>query len=149
MKIEEAIRQPKFSSAQQKAIVNIMYTYNWMNGIQEELFTKFDITQQQYNVLRILRGRYPNSICAGEIKEVMIDRSPDLTRLCDRLMKKELIERQVNEYNRRQVLIKITITGLELLKEIEPALKNMSKRFKNLTDDEADKLSELLDKLRG
>ncbi len=148
MKIEEAIRQPKFSSAHQKAIVNIMYTYNWMNGIQEELFTKFDITQQQYNVLRILRGRFPNSICAGEIKEVMIDRSPDLTRLCDRLVKKELVERQINEYNRRQVLIKITTTGLELLKEIEPALKNMSKRFKNLTDEEADKLSELLDKLR-
>lgn len=149
MKIEEALKQPKFGSAQQKAIINIMYTYSWMNGIQEEVFSKFDITSQQYKVLRILRGRYPNSVCAGDIKEVMIDRSPDLTRLCDRLVKKELVERQVNEYNRRQVLIKITHSGLELLKEIEPALKNMQKKFRNLTDDEAEKLSVLLDKLRG
>src|ERR1700756_3962599 len=99
MKIEEAVKQPKFSNSQQKAVINIMYTYNWMNAMQEELFAVYDITPQQYNVLRILRGRFPNSVCAGDIKEVMIDRSPDLTRLCDRLVKKELIERQINEYN--------------------------------------------------
>jgi DNA-binding MarR family transcriptional regulator len=149
MKIEEALKQPKFGSARQKALINIMYTYSWVTGIQKDVFIKYDITPQQYNVLRILKGRYPNSICAGEIKEVMIDRSPDLTRLCDRLVKKELIERQVNEYNRRQALIKITSVGLELLKEMDPSLKNMSKRFGNLTEEEAEKLSDLLDKFRG
>ena len=149
MKIEEALKQPKFGSARQKALINIMYTYNWVTGIQEEVFTKYDVTPQQYNVLRILRGRHPNSICAGEIKGVMIDRSPDLTRLCDRLVKKELVERQINEFNRRQVLIKITRAGLELLKEIDPSLKSMNKKFGNLTEEEAEKLSELLDKFRG
>jgi len=149
MKIEEALKQPKFGSARHKALINIMYTYSWVTGVQKEVFIKYDITPQQYNVLRILRGRYPNSICAGDIKEVMIDRSPDLTRLCDRLVKKELIERQVNEYNRRQALIKITIAGLELVKEIDPALKNMSKKFGNLTEEESEMLSELLDKFRG
>lgn len=147
MKIEEAIKQKKFESSQQKAIINLMYTYHWLSAQQDQLFKQFELTTQQYNVLRILRGKYPNSLCVGDIKEVMLDKNPDLTRLCDRLVKKKLLERQFNEYNRRQVLIKITEGGLNLLKEIDPHLKKQFKKLK-LSEKEAEKLSDTLDKLR-
>ena len=130
-------------------MLNIIYTHNWLNDLQEELFKAQDLTPQQYNVLRILRGKHPNSISAGEIKEVMLDKNPDLTRLCDRLVKKELIERETNEFNRRQVLIRITKKGLELLKEMDPTVKGMAKKNIHLSDKEAELLSDLLDKLRG
>ena len=148
MKIEEAIKQNKFESSQHKLFVNILYTYHWLMDIQESVFNEFDLTPQQYNVLRILKGRFPNSCCVGDVKEVMIDKNPDLTRLCDRLLKKGLIERQPNEFNRRQVLIKITPTGLDFLKTLNPKLKKLSKQIL-LSEQEAEKMSDMLDKLRG
>lgn len=148
MKIEEEIRT-KFESLQQKVGINIIYTSNWLNDKMNEVFKQFDVTPQQYNVLRILNGSYPKALCAGEIKAVMLDKNPDLTRLSDRLLAKGLIERELNEENRRQVLIKITTKGLELLQEIRPAIKKQSRSFSNLSDAEANQLSDLLDKLRG
>lgn len=149
MKIEDSIKQKKFESAQHKANINLIYTFNWMMDNMNEIFKEFDITHQQYNVLRILNGKYPNEITAGEIKEVMLDKNPDLTRLSDRLLNKELITRGYNETNRRQVLIKITPKGIDLLKEIEPIMKKRGKNLNHLTESDANLLSDLLDKLRG
>ena len=148
MKIEDAIQQKKFESAQHKAIVNLMYTFNQVSNLHDKTFKTFDLTAHQYNVLRILRGRFPKAICAGELKEIMLDKNPDLTRLCDRLLKKNLIERETNELNRRQVLIKITTEGLGLLKKMDPIVSGELKNL-NLSDKEAETLSNLLDKLRG
>ena len=148
MKFENVIKQKKFESAQQKAILNLIYTHNWVSALHEAFFKEYDLTMQQYNVLRILRGKHPESICAGEVKEVMLDRNPDLTRLCDRLLKKGLIERATNDENRRQVLLKITKGGLDLLKEMDPFVQS-SLKFNGLTDKECLLLSDLLDKLRG
>jgi len=149
MDIEEAIKQKKFESAQQKAWVNLIYTFNCLNDQVNQAFKDFDITQQQYNVLRILRGRFPEPASCASVKEVMLDKNPDLTRLCDRLVSKGLIERDLNADNRRQVVLKITNPGLELLKEIDPVMKKYNKSLNNLSEKEAEKLSELLDKLRG
>lgn len=148
MKIEEEIKT-KFESARHKAGVNIIYTSNWLDDKMNDVFKRFDVTSQQYNVLRILKGKYPDALCAGEIKAVMLDKNPDLTRLSDRLQAKGLIEREFNEANRRQVLIKITSKGMDLIKEIGPAVKQQSQTFNNLSDAEANLLSDLLDKLRG
>jgi len=149
MKIEEAIKQKKFNSSKEKAWVNLIYTYNQLSGQLEELFKRFDLTQQQYNVLRILRGKHPECTSCGAIKEVMLDKNPDLTRLCDRLLNKGLVDRFVNEDNRRQVNVGITQKGLKLLDEIEPFIKANSRIAENLTEEEAEQLSDLLDKLRG
>ncbi len=149
MKIEEAIQQQVFQSPQQKAILNLMYTAAWFTGVSERLFKDFDITPQQFNVLRILRGRHPQALCAGEVKAVMIDKNPDLTRLCDRLVAKQLIERELNEANRRQMRIGITPAGLALLDQIEPVFVDNRHEFHRLSDDDAATLSDLLDKLRG
>jgi MarR family 2-MHQ and catechol resistance regulon transcriptional repressor len=149
MKIEEAIQQKKFDSPQQKAWINMVYTYNWINDQLNIILKDFDITQQQYNVLRILRGRHPQQACCSDVKDVMLDKNPDLTRLCDRLLTKGWIERGLNEDNRRQVVLTITEDGLNLLKSIEPMMKKHLKTFNNLSDKDAEVLSELLDKLRG
>ena len=121
MKIEEAIQQRKPMIPLQKAMVNLIFTYNRIMDANNAVFKPFQVTAQQYNVLRILKGRHPEPVSVGDVKSVMLDKSPDLTRLCDRLVDKQLIERATNCNNRREVLIQITQKGLGLLDQIEPA----------------------------
>ena len=149
MKIEELIKQTKFVSPLQKAILNLIYTYNWQADQAAALFKPFGVTMQQFNVLRILRGKYPEFVPVGDVKAVMLDKNPDLTRLCDRLQEKGWIERETNACNRRQVLLRIAKPGLELLEKMEPLLQNQANKIGNLSDEEAELLSDLLDKLRG
>ncbi len=148
MKFEEEIKQSKFDSSTQKAVLNVMFTSNWINALFRDVFKPYDLTPQQYNVLRILRGKHPKSANPGEIKEVMLDKNPDLTRLCDRLCKLDLITRGVDKTNRRKINIKISDAGLELLKTLDPKIKKMQSSMKSLTEDEANQLSDLLDKMR-
>jgi len=149
MKIEAAIKQSKPMLPLQKVMINLMYTYHWHMERSAEIFKPFDITSQQYNVLRILKGRHPEATPVGEVKAVLLDKNPDMTRLCDRLVQKGLVLRELNCQNRREVLLQITPTGLELLLQIEPVIKEASKEWDNLTPEEAETLSDLLDKLRG
>lgn len=150
MRIEEEIKQSKFKSNTQKAYVNLIYTANYINSLSKSSFKQFDITHQQYNVLRILRGKYPAALNPGDIKAVMLDKSPDLTRLVDRILKSGLVERKQCDDNRRKVDIRITEKGLKFLERIDPVLeKNEVMNSENLTEDEAEQLSNLLDKLRG
>ena len=149
MKIEAAIKQSKPMLPLQKVMINLMYTYHWHMERSTEIFKPYDMPSQQYNVLRILKGRHPEAIPVGEVKAVLLDKNPDMTRLCDRLVQKGLIQRDLNCQNRREVLLQITPAGLELLLQIEPVIKEASKEWDNLTPEEAETLSDLLDKLRG
>lgn len=149
MKIEALINQRKFVSPLQKAMLNLIYTYHWQVDQTSEVFKSLEVTMQQYNVLRILKGQYPEFVPVGDVKAVMLDKNPDLTRLCDRLEEKGLIERNTNPCNRRQVLLRIAQPGLDLLDRSEPMLYEQAKKFQNLSDEEAEALSNLLDKLRG
>ncbi len=148
VKIEDAIQQKKFKNLQQKAIINLMYTNNWLIDQQNQLFSEFDITPQQFNVLRILKGKSPESTCPSAIKAVMIDKNPDLTRLCDRLLEKGVIEREFNPLNRRQVNIRINQKGIDLLRKIQPRMEQHAKTIK-LSNKDAKMLSEILDRLRS
>ena len=85
-RIEEEIRQKKFTSSQQKAVVNLIFTSNWLQNKQHDFFKFFGITGQQFNILRILKGQYPDSISGTEIKSRMLDRNSDVSRLLDRLV---------------------------------------------------------------
>lgn len=135
----------KFENYRVKALLNIIYTANWITSCQNEFFKDFGISPQQYNILRILRG-------AGEplnvqtIKDRMLERSPNATRLMDKLCAKELIERLPSENDRRVVKIKITKQGIALLKAIPNTLNKTL--LKNLNEEEAKTLSDLLDKMR-
>lgn len=149
MKIEDEIKQKKFESDYQRVLVNLAYSNNWAMNRAKPVFMAHGLTMQQYNVLRILRGRYPEVCSASDVKEVMLDKSPDLTRLLDRLVIKKLITRKVCGENRRRVDLQITDNGLELLERMEPDVRSASDFSKNITQAEARQLSALLDKLRG
>ncbi len=149
MKIEEELKQNKFVSPLHKAIVNIMFTDGWFTNQLRDVFKDHQLTNQQYNVLRILRGKYPEALNPSEIKSVMIDKNPDLTRLCDRLCTMGLIERFIDGENRRKMNIRINEKGLEILEKIDPVMDDFHKSIQNISDREAELLSDLLDKMRG
>lgn len=149
MKLEDEIKQTRFTSAQHKALVNIIFTANWANARLREIIKTHHITLQQYNVLRILRGKYPKSANPGEIKSVMLDKNPDLTRLCDRMCKQGLISRTIDEVNRRKMNICITEKGLKVLEQTDPEVHKLEPLMVHLGDADAEQLSDLLDKLRG
>lgn len=128
-----------------KALINIIYTANWINSHQNAYFKPFGISPQQFNILRILRGA-GEAIKVQTIKERMLERAPNATRLMDKLCDKQLIERLSCPDDRRVVHIQITSKGLELLKEIDKDFKE--DLLKNLTVNEAEQLSDLLDKIR-
>ncbi|XCF07595.1 MarR family transcriptional regulator [Tamlana crocina] len=135
----------KFENNHVKALINIVYTANWITGYQNEFFKPFGISPQQYNILRILRGAN-EPLNVQTIKNRMIERAPNATRLMDKLCSKNLIERLPCEHDRRIVKIAITKEGLALLEKIPDNFN--SKLLENLSDDEAAELSRLLDKMR-
>jgi DNA-binding MarR family transcriptional regulator len=149
MGIEEAIKQKKFPNQFVKAEVNILYTAGWIENFSNKFFKRFDISMQQYNVLRILRGQYPNPVMLSVITERMIDKMSNATRLVEKLRQKGLVSRELNPNNRRQVDIRITEKGLLLLKEIDDNFHVMEEKFKNITEEEAEILNNILDKMRG
>jgi DNA-binding MarR family transcriptional regulator len=145
--IEDEINQKKFTSARQKAVVNLIYTSNWLQNKHQEFFKSFGITGQQFNILRILKGQFPKSISGTEIKSRMLDRNSDVSRLLDRLASKNLISKRTCPNDKRASDVLITDEGLALLNEISKSQKQ--DHVLSLTDDEAEKLSDLLDKARS
>jgi DNA-binding MarR family transcriptional regulator len=149
MKIEEEIRQKKFQNSYQRVAVNLMFTSGWLATYMTRQLRPYGITQQQYNVLRILRGQNPEPASVGLIQERMIDRSSNASRLVDKLHDKGLAIRRTCKKDRRQVDIVITQKGLDLLAELDEQQNFMNNNPIHLTEAEADQLSDLLDKLRS
>lgn len=148
MKIEDEIKQLKFKSPYQKAVINLIFTANWLQGHQQEFFKKFGLTNQQFNILRILKGQHPKAISATEIKSRMLDKNSDVSRLLDRLALKGLIDKQTCPNDKRAADISITTAGLEILSELDHKQKQIDTVLK-LSEEEAELLSSLLDKGRG
>lgn len=148
LKIEEEINQSKFNSAQEKAIVNIIYTANAIEDAFKKTLKAHGISLPQYNVLRILKGRKDGNATCGDLKEVMLDKNPDVTRLCDKLVEKKLIQRNSNRSNRRQILLKISEKGIQTLEEINPLFTALNLHLKTIPDTELEALSDTLDKIR-
>jgi MarR family transcriptional regulator, 2-MHQ and catechol-resistance regulon repressor len=146
MKIEEAINT-NFISEQQKAIVNIRYTSNWLSNIQNSFMKEFDLTMPQFNVLRILRGA-KQALNIQTIKDRMVEKSPNSTRLLDKLEAKSFILRCNDSEDKRAVMVSITEGGLAVLNKIDEELKEKDFFNVSLSDKEAELLSNLLDKLR-
>ena len=148
MKIEEEIKQPRFKSGHQKALINLLYTASWLQGRQQDFFKPFKITPQQFNILRILKGQHPKSISGTEIKARMLDKNSDVSRLLDRLVAKNLISKQICPNDKRATDVSITEQGLELLRDLDK-FQSQIDEVMSLTEDEALQLSNLLDKSRG
>ncbi|MCY7356147.1 MAG: MarR family transcriptional regulator [Rudanella sp.] len=150
MSIESDIRQTAFNSSYHRLLVNVLYSSNWLGNAQMQLLKPFGITSQQFNFLRILRGRFPDPVKVNEITERMLDKMSNASRLVDKLLLKKLVERTECPSDRRAVNVIINQKGLDLLTKIDAAqLQFEGIMEQRLTIEEADTLSHLLDQLRG
>ena len=149
MEIEKEIFSNKFENNHQKAIVNLIYTYGWITNLLKQQLNKYKITLQQYNILRILRGQHPNPATINMLKERMLDKMSDASRIVDRLEQKELVNRFINTKDRRAVDILITKKGLDLLLKLDVEMSSKNFLDENINSAEAGILSDLLDKMRG
>jgi DNA-binding MarR family transcriptional regulator len=149
MKIEDEIKQKSFKSEYQKLAVNVIFTHGWLMSFQKGLFENHDITSTQYNILRILRGQYPNPISINILKERMLDKMSDTSRLVERLRVKELVDRKICENDRRKSDVNITNKGLGLLKSLDDIDSKFEQLFDSLNSVEVKTLNNLLDKMRG
>lgn len=148
MSLEQDIKQAKFRNEHHKAGINIIYTYNWMMERNKALFDLENITPQQFNILRILRGSAPRPISTLQIRERMLDKMSDTSRIVDRLVLKGLASKKTCTSDKRLVDISITNTGLQLLQRLDAKNDEMDAVLGSLSGDEVKTLNLLLDKIR-
>ena len=148
MSIEKEINQSKFRNEYQKSIINLIYTYNWMNEHMKLVFDRYEITSQQFNILRILRGA-GEPISTLQIRQRMLDKMSDTSRIVDRLIKKDLAKKTICKADRRLVDVIITDKGRKLLERLDACNEDLDAIFENLSANDAKKLNQLLDKIRN
>lgn len=149
MSLDQSISQSKFDSEQEKLMINVIYSANLLNLITSRLFKPYELSPQQYNVLRILRGQKGESIALMDIEHRMLDKSSNVSRLVDKLISKDLVNRSVSSKDRRRIEIVITSRGLSVLKEIDVILADMNSKIKAIiSDDNAKQTNRILDQLR-
>jgi DNA-binding MarR family transcriptional regulator len=149
MRIDDEIQSSKFEDNYHKAVINVTYTYGWLSNAFRCQFERYNLTQQQFNILRILRGQYPKPATINLLKERMLDKMSDASRIVDRLVQKGLVSRCTNSADRRAVDIRISEKGMDILTKLDIEFKTKDVLKNNLTEEEAAQLSDLLDKLRG
>ena len=150
MKIEHVLKSTVPMDNSKKIIMNIIYTQNVITENFNEILKPYDISSEQFNVLRILRGQKGNPANMCVIQERMLAKTSNTTRLVDKLLLKELVTREVCPENRRKIEVLITPKGLQLLEELEPKVKTHEQSFsKNLSEEEMTQLNQLLEKFRN
>lgn len=149
MKINDQVKVSRFQNQWHKATVNILFTNHWLSKELESRAVRKDITLQQFNVLRILRGQFPKAVSNTLVKERMINSTPDISRLVERIVLKGLVNRTQSKNDKRSVDLIITDKGIQLLETLEEEMLLGDILFKNISEEEALQLSDLLDKLRG
>ncbi|MDX1639142.1 MAG: hypothetical protein R3281_14345 [Balneolaceae bacterium] len=127
--IHDRVKQETFEHPRQEALINLLVTSGHYRQILNDICRQFDITHDQYNVHRILKGVHPEGHPRNEIIERMIERTPDVTRLLDRLARKDLVCRTKSEVDLRLSIAKITEKGIELLEQIDPEINSASRKF--------------------
>lgn len=149
MKIEDIIKSTKALSLGKRTVLNILYTQNLVSEKFAEVLKPYELSSEQYNVLRILRGQKakPTNMCV--IQERMLAKTSNTTRLVDKLLLKDLVTREVCPDNRRKMEVTITLKGMDLLEELDPKVEQHEAAFsENLTTDELEQLNDLLEKYR-
>jgi len=148
MGIEKDIQQSRFRNAHQKASVNLIYTLSWMRDKTKIIFESEDITPQQFNILRILRGSFPTPLSTLQIRERMLEKMSDTSRIVDRLITKGLVKKLVCKNDRRLVDVIISDKGKKLLERLDLRQDEIDNVLGNLSEKDANILSDLLDKIR-
>ena len=148
MSIEKEINQARFRNEYQKSVINLVFTYNWMSEKMKQVFDRYEITYQQFNILRILRGA-GEPLSTLQIRQRMLDKMSDTSRIVDRLIKKELVKKTICKSDRRLVDVVISEKGKKLLEKLDGCNDDLDGIFENLSVADARKLNQLLDKIRN
>jgi DNA-binding MarR family transcriptional regulator len=149
MQLQKETLTTRFESIHHQVIVNVFHTGNWCNEKLKQAILPFEVTTQQFNILRILRGQYPEACTVNFLKTRMLDKMCDASRIIDRLVQKDLVLKTANTEDKRTVDILISNKGLDLLKEMDKDVSLSVFISSNLTKEEAQQLNDLLDKMRG
>jgi len=149
MRLEEEIQQFKFRNQRQKVMINLFYTYNVLSSRVQDFLKSEQLTMQQFNILRILRGQHPEPITNTMVKERMLDKNSDVTRIIDRLIRDGLVSRVNCESDRRRVDITITQKGLDVLNRLDVKSDEMDRIGNGINEEESTILNDMLDKLRS
>jgi DNA-binding MarR family transcriptional regulator len=148
MKLEEALQTSNFRDARHKASLNILYTAWWLkSAISRELKT-FGLTHEQYNVMRILRGKSPESMCVKDIAGRMIEKGTNVPRIIDKLVEKKLVKRATDMQDKRHTVMQLTVSGETLLEKATKKINQLSDKLFDLSDKEAGQLNGILEKMR-
>jgi DNA-binding MarR family transcriptional regulator len=150
MKIEDVIKTTAMLDNSKRIVLNVLYTQNVITDKFNEILKPYELSSEQYNVLRILRGQKGNPANMCVIQERMLAKTSNTTRLVDKLLLKKLVTRNVCPENRRKIEVLITQKGLDILNELDPKVINHEQFFsKNLNSDELEQLNQLLEKYRN
>jgi DNA-binding MarR family transcriptional regulator len=148
MKLEDEIQQFTFKSEYHKMAINILFTSKWLEQRNACVLKPFGISGQQFNILRILRGQHPKCATMSTLQERMLDKMSNASRLVEKLRTKGLVDRTLDDNDRRQVRVTITEDGLKVLQEIDLKMQNQENSFSSISFEEAKMINDLLDKLR-
>lgn len=149
MKLEEAIQSSKFKSDVHKASLNILYTAWWLKTVLSRELKEFGLTHEQYNVMRILKGKHPEQMCVRDIASRMIEKNSNVPRIIDRLVTKKLVKRATSEVDRRETVISLTPSGLSLLDNSTSSINQAMEAQVSIGQQEAQVLNQLLEKVRA
>ena len=148
MKLEDAIKSNRFISEKQKATINVLYTGYWLKTNYSANLKKEDLTVEQFNVLRILRGKHPEQMCVKDIGSRIIEKSSNVPRIIDRLVTKKLAKRITSKKDKRETLVSLTEKGISILEKANVLTGEVTNGITYLSEEEAQTLNELLEKMR-
>ncbi len=148
MKLEATLKQKDFKTPEERAMVNILFTAYRIKDRHQCMLNPHDISVQQYNILRILRGQYPGSASVNLLRDRMLDKNSGVSRMVEKLRLKGLVERSTHDGDRRQVDVCITKTGLKLLDQLDEEIKPLHHVARVLSAAELDQLNRYLDRIR-
>ena len=148
VKLEEALKSTRFRDPQQKAALNCLYTAWWLKSIISRELKAYDLTLEQYNVLRILRGKHPEQMCVRDIATRMMEKNSNVPRIIDRLVGKKWVKRATSAIDKRETVNNLTPAGLQVLEQATSKMDELFKGILTLSDGEANQLNDLLEKLR-
>lgn len=148
MRLEDAIKSNKFANEQHKASINLFYTAYWLKSHVSSALKELGITTEQYNVLRILKGKHPEKMCVKDISSRMVEKNSNVPRIVERLVVKKLVKRNTSKEDKRETLITLTEKGIQQLGEATEIIEATSKQYFGLDEQESATLNELLEKIR-
>lgn len=149
MKLEQAIQSNKFKSEVQKAGLNILYTAWWLKTATSKELKEFGLTHEQYNVLRILKGKHPDQMCIRDIACRMIEKNSNVPRIIDRLELKKLVKRATSAEDKRETVISLTQSGLTILEATNNVVNRAMEELMQISEKDAAELNTLLEKVRA